>query len=137
VNREAEGVMGGIEVGLRGTSRLRVASEHTAESLGSGDVPVFGTPALVALMETAAVNALAGHLAPDETSVGTWLELAHLAATPVGAEVRADAELVAVEGRILTFAVTAYDPREKIGEGRHRRAVVTRDRFLRKVGEKR
>jgi predicted thioesterase len=69
--------------------------------------------------------------------VGTWLEVAHLAATPVGADVRAEAELIAVEGRILTFAVTAYDPLEKIGEGRIRRAVVTRDRFLRKAEEKR
>ncbi len=129
--------MSGIAVGLRGTARLRVAPQHTAETLGSGDVPVFGTPALVALMERAAVNALAGRLAPDETSVGTWIDLAHLAATSVGAEVRAEAELVAVEGRSLTFAVTASDTREKIGEGRHRRVVVTRDRFLRKLEEKR
>lgn len=126
-----------LEIGLRGRATMKVTPDKTAEALGSGDVPVLGTPALVAVMEKAAVNSLAGYLPSGETTVGTWLEMAHLAATPVGADVRAEAELIAVEGRILTFAVTAYDPREKIGEGRHRRAVVTRDRFLRKAEEKR
>ena len=121
-------------VGLRGTATVKVTSANTASALGSGDVPVFGTPALVALMEAAAMKALAGHLAPEETSVGTWLDIAHLAATPVGSEVRAEAELVAVEGRKLTFTVLAHDDRQKIGEGRHQRVRVARDRFLAKLG---
>jgi len=87
----------------------------------------------VALMEHAAVVALAGGLEPGETTVGTWIEIAHLAATPVGAAVRAEAELVAVEGRKLTFAVVAYDDRQKIGEARHQRVRVARDRFLEKL----
>ncbi len=115
---------------------MRVTHEKTAEAWGSGDVPVFGTPSLVALLETAAVNAVAGRLEPAETTVGTWLDVAHLAATPMGAEVRAEAELIAVEGRKLTFAVVAYDTREKIGECRHQRVIVSRDRFLAKVAGK-
>jgi predicted thioesterase len=126
--------MSGIVVGLRGQVAARVTADQTAAALGSGDVPAFGTPALVALVEAAAVNALAGRLAPEETTVGIWLEVAHLAATPVGAEVRAEAELVAIEGRTLLFAVVAHDAAGKIGEGRHRRVMVSRDRFLVKLG---
>ena len=125
--------MSEIAVGLRGQIVTRVTADQTAAALGSGDVPAFGTPALVALVEAAAVNALAGRLPPDETTVGTWLEVRHLAATPVGAEVRAEATLVAVEGRKLTFTVIAYDDRGTIGEGRHERMMLSRDRFLAKL----
>jgi predicted thioesterase len=86
-------------------------------------------------MERAAVNAVAAHLAPTETTVGTAIEITHLAATRLGADVRAEAELVAVEGRALSFTVVAVDDRQKIGEGRHRRARVDRNRFLAKVNE--
>ena len=126
--------MGDLVIGVRGGATVKVAAENTALALGSGDVPVFATPALVALVEKAAVAAVAGSLDPGETTVGTWLEIAHLAATPVGAAVRAEAELVAVEGRKLTFAVVAHDGRQKIGEGRHQRMRVARDRFLSKLG---
>lgn len=126
--------MGNPPIGARGTATVKVEAANTALALGSGDVPVFGTPALVALMEQAAVAALAGGLEAGETTVGTWLEIAHLAATPVGAAVRAEAELVAVEGRTLTFAVVAYDDRQKVGEGRHQRVRVARGRFLSKLG---
>jgi len=125
--------MGDLVIGVRGDATVKVAAENTALTLGSGDVPVFATPALVALVEKAAVAAVAGSLDPGETTVGTWLEIAHLAATPVGAAVRAEAELVAVEGRKLTFAVVAHDGRQKIGEGRHQRMRVARDRFLSKL----
>lgn len=126
--------MGDLVIGVRGGATVKVTAENTALALGSGDVPVFATPALVALVEKAAVAAVAGSLDPGETTVGTWLEIAHLAATPVGAAVRAEAELVAVEGRKLTFAVVAHDGRQKIGEGRHQRMRVARDRFLSKLG---
>jgi fluoroacetyl-CoA thioesterase len=125
--------MSEIAVGLRGQVLARVTADQTAAALGSGDVPAFGTPALVALVEAAAMNALAGRLAPDETTVGTRLEVAHLAATPVGAAVRAEAALVAVEGRKLTFTVIAYDDRGTIGEGRHERILLSRSRFLAKL----
>ncbi len=126
-----------LEIGLRGEAIMQVTHEKTAEAWGSGDVPVFGTPSLVALLETAAVNAVAGRLEAGETTVGTWLDVAHLAATPVGLDVRAEAELIAVEGRKLTFTVVAHDTREKIGECRHQRVIVSRDRFLAKVQTKR
>ena len=126
-----------MEIGLRGATTVRVTAQNTAEALGSGDVPVFATPSLVALLETAAVNAVASHLGPGETTVGTWIEVTHLAATPVGMEVRAEATLSAVEGRRLTFSVVAHDAREKVGEGRHQRIVVARKRFLAKVADKR
>jgi fluoroacetyl-CoA thioesterase len=112
---------------------MRVTHDKTAEAWGSGDVPVYGTPSLVALLETAAVNAVAGRLGPGETTVGTWLDVSHLAATPVGVDVSAEAELVAIEGRKLTFTVVAHDTRHKIGECRHQRMIVSRDRFLAKV----
>ncbi len=123
----------GLVIGLRGSASMRVTPEETAEAWGSGDVPVFGTPSLVALLETAAVNAIAGRLGPGETTVGTWIEVSHLAATPVGLEVRAEAELTAIEGRKLTFTAVAHDTREKVGECRHQRMIVSRDRFLAKV----
>ena len=126
--------MGDPAIGMRGAAAVEVGTKNTALALGSGDVPVFGTPALVALMEKAAVAAVAGSLEPGETTVGTWLEIAHLAATPLGAVVRAEAELVAVEGRKLAFDVVAHDGLQKIGEGRHHRMRVSRDRFLGKLG---
>jgi len=125
-----------LEIGLHGRAVMQVTPEKTAEAWGSGDVPVFGTPSLVALLETAAVNAVAGRLGPGETTVGTWLDVSHLAATPVGLEVRADAELIAIEGRKLTFTAVAHDTREKIGECRHHRMVISRDRFLAKLQSK-
>jgi len=122
--------------GLTGSARLTVTPAHTAAALGSGDLPVYGTPALVALLEQAAVNALTPRLSPEETTVGIRMELSHTAATPVGMEVRAEAELVAVEGRKLTFTVAAFDSRERIGEGRHQRMLVSRDRFLARIRSK-
>ena len=129
--------MSELAVGLRGRSTLRVTPQHTAGAWGSGDVPVYGTPSLVAFLETAAVNAVAGKLGPGETTVGTWIEVSHLAATPVGAEVSAEAELVGVEGRKLAFTIVAHDDRNKIGECRHHRMIVSRERFLAKVAGKR
>ncbi len=128
--------MPALTIGLTGTASLTVSDEHTAAALGSGNVPVFSTPRLVALVEEAAVNALRGHLEAGQTSVGTWIDLAHLAATPIGGAVRAEARLVAVNGRELTFDVIAFDETEKIGEGRHRRAIVDEQRFLERVGKK-
>jgi predicted thioesterase len=128
--------MARLETGLRGHAKMQVSQKYTAEAWGSGDVPVFGTPSLVALLETAAVNAVAGRLGPGETTVGTWLDVSHLAATPVGLEIRAEAELTAIEGRKLTFTAVAHDTRERIGECRHQRVIVSRDRFLARVAGK-
>ncbi|RPJ71598.1 MAG: thioesterase [Acidobacteria bacterium] len=125
-----------IAVGLKGEARRVVTPDQTAEAFGSGLVPVYATPAMVGLMEKAAVAALEGQLAPGDTTVGTKLEIAHLAATPLGDDVRAEAEVVAVDGRRLVFTLAAWDSTEKIGEGRHERVIVARDRFLARVGQK-
>jgi predicted thioesterase len=107
-----------------------VDASNTAEALGSGTVPVFATPAMAALVEAAAVKAVAAVLSGEQTTVGVYLDLQHLAATPLGLTVRAEAKLVQVEGRRLTFRVTAYDDVEQIGIGTHQRMLVDTDRFL-------
>lgn len=123
-------------VGLRGETSLVVEAEHTAEAVGSGLVPVLATPVVVGLMEEAAVAALRGHLDDGETSVGAEISIRHLAPTPVGSTVRAVAELVAIDGRKLTFQVSAYDDGGLIAEGTHARVIVSVDRFLAKARER-
>lgn len=127
---------GMLSPGLKGTAELVVGEQHLASAVGSGLVPVFSTPMLVALLENAAVNALQPVLPEGQTSVGTRIDVRHLAATPPGMRVRAHAELVNVAGRILTFNVWAEDEREKIGEAVHERAVIDRARFEKRVQEK-
>lgn len=126
-----------LEPGLRGAAVCDVTRDQTAEAFGSGLVPVYATPAMVGLMEQAAVNALEGRLDEGQTTVGTRIEIAHLAATPLGDRVRAEAVLVSVQGRQLLFTVEAYDSTEKIGEGRHERVIVSRQRFVERVNAKR
>ena len=116
--------------GLVGEARRVVGEGDLAVAFGSGRVRVFGTPAMIALMEAAAIQAV-DHLLPDgSASVGTRLDVRHVAPSPLGVEVRARAELVAVEGRRLTFRVEAFDPAGPIGEGTHERAVVELDRLV-------
>lgn len=116
--------------GLTGRASWAATERHSAEAWGSGAVPVFSTPSLVGLMEAAAIDALAGRLADDQTTVGTRIEVSHLAATPLGDLVQAEAVLVSVDGRRLVFDLVAHDSRQRIGEGRHERMVVSRQRFL-------
>ncbi len=122
--------MDDLAPGLTSEIGTVVTEADTAERLGSGLVPVFGTPALVGLMEGAAVQALAGHLPPGQTSVGGGIDVRHLAATPVGVRVRARAELLEVEGRRLVFRVEAWDEAEQIGEATHERFVVDEEQFV-------
>ena len=122
-----------IEVGMKGRAGTVVAQENTAQAAGSGLVPVFATPWMIALMENAAVNAVQAALAPDEGTVGTRLDVTHDAATPIGMRVWAEAEVTAVEGRKITFAVAAYDEAEKIGGGTHERFIIKPERFLAKA----
>ena len=129
--------MAKLEPGLIGEVERRVTEEDTAEQWGSGLVPVFGTPSLVGLMENAAVEALEGHLPPDKTSVGGRMDLRHLAPTPVGLQVRARAELLAVDGQRLEFQVEAWDEAERIGEATHTRFLVDRQDFVEKAEAKR
>ena len=125
-----------IEIGMKGRAETVVTAENTAQAVGSGLVPVFATPYMIALMENAAVNAVQAQLAADEGTVGTRLDVTHDAATPIGLKVWAEAEVTAVEGRRLTFAVTAYDEREKIGGGTHERFVIKPEKFLAKTQTK-
>jgi len=122
--------------GLTAEVSAVVGPENMASAIGSGGVDVFSTPMLIALMEGAAYQAVQPHLNPGETTVGTLVNVKHLAATPGGLTVRAVARLEAVDGRRLVFAVEAFDDREKVGEGSHERVVVTLDRFLARVQQK-
>lgn len=123
-------------VGLTGEATLRVTSERTAAHWQSGLVAGFATPAMIALMENAAFNATKTILPEGQTTVGVEVNIKHLAATPVGMNVRARAELVGVEGRKLFFKVEAWDDAEKIGEGTHTRVVVDLARFDKRMQEK-
>ncbi len=120
-------------VGMLGEVSTEVEREDTAYEVGSGSLLVYATPCMVALMEGAACEAIAEAMPEGKTSVGIELNVSHLAATPVGLNVRATAEVTAVEGSILTFRVEAFDEAGKIGEGTHKRAVVTTQRFLDKT----
>ena len=118
--------------GLKGEARLTVDGTDTARALGSGDVDVLGTPRLVALFEQATVNALVGMLPEAQTSVGMRVQIDHLQPTPVGAEVTAEATLDKIEGRRITFTVTANDSGGLIAAGKVTRVVVDVERFMRK-----
>ncbi|MBI4729118.1 MAG: hypothetical protein HY775_06395 [Acidobacteria bacterium] len=120
--------------GLRGAAARLVTRDLTAERLRSGDVPALGTPAVLALIEEAAVAAVAGALPPGLTTVGGWVELSHLAPSAVGARVDAAAELIAVDGRTLEFECRAHDGGRLIATARHRRVVVDRARFTGPLG---
>lgn len=122
-----------MEIGLTFTSTTVVDNTNTAVALGSGDMEVFATPAMVALMENAAMNAVAPHLEAGQTTVGTEISTTHIKASSLGATITATAILTAIEGRKLTFAVTAHDGDNIIGEGTHTRFIVDRERFLAKV----
>ena len=121
--------MADLRPGASGRAELVVGERDTAVALGSGDVAVLATPRLLALCEAATVAAAAPGLAPDETTVGARVELDHLAPTPVGATVVADAVLDSVDGRTLTFRVRAVQGDLEVGRGTVRRVVVDRRRF--------
>ena len=125
-----------IKTGLKGEVSSLVEREDTAMEVGSGSLLVYATPCMVALMEGAACEAIADCLPDNKTSVGTELNISHLSATPVGLEVRAEAEVTAVDGNAIIFRVCAYDEAGKIGEGTHKRVIVSTQRFLDKVYEK-
>ncbi len=124
-------------IGAVGHAATIVTPANTAITLGSGALPIFGTPALAALIEQAAIQALQGHLPLGMTTLGTALQLRHLAATPLGHNVQAEATMIAVSGRRLEFRVTAYDEREKIAEGTHERFLVDAERFMERMSAKR
>lgn len=122
-----------LEVGLKHSTIMRVMESNTAEFIGSGDMAVLATPAMVALMENAAMLAVATKLDEGDTTVGSMISTSHLKPSKIGAHILAEAELTAIEGRKLTFKVRAYDGETLIGEGDHIRFVVNREKFLSKL----
>ena len=122
-----------FSVGCTGRAETTVTEANTACAVGSGLVPVFATPCMIALMENAAVNAVLPGLEEGQSTVGTRLDVSHDAATPVGLSVWAEAELTAVEGRKLIFSVRAFDEAGPIGGGTHERFIIAPERFLAKA----
>lgn len=122
-----------MEKGLTYTSKMKVTSVNTALALGSGDLEVFATPALVALMENAAMKAVQPELPEGTTTVGAFIETTHVKPSAIGEEVSATAVLEGIEGRKLSFRVTASDTKGTVGEATHIRYVVDRKRFMDKL----
>ena len=125
-----------ITVGLRGEVFSFVDREDTAKEVGSGSLLVYATPCMAALMEGAACEAIANALGNDKTTVGTELNIQHISATPVGMDVRAEAVVTAVEGKLITFELHAYDEAGEIGTGTHKRVIVSSQKFLDKAYSK-
>jgi len=120
-----------LNIGVRGQAQTTVTSLNTAKAVGSGLLEVFSTPAMVSLMEQAAVNAL--NLPAGQSSVGTSLNITHTAATPLGAAVSATAELIEIDRRRLVFRVEVCDEAGKVGEGKHERFIIDVEPFLAKA----
>jgi fluoroacetyl-CoA thioesterase len=125
-----------LKLGLAATVEIVVGTRDTAAHVGSGKIGVLATPILVTLMETAALQAVERLMPPGQQTVGTRLEISHTAATPVGMRVRAQAELVQVEGRKLTFKLHAEDEIETIGGGLHERLIISVERFDQRMQKK-
>ena len=125
-----------ITVGMKGEVSSFVEREDTAREVGSGDLLVYATPCMAALMEGAACEAIAEALSDSQTTVGTLLNIEHLSATPVGMDVRAEAVVTAVEGKVITFDVHAFDEAGEIGKGIHKRAIVNAQKFLERTYDK-
>lgn len=125
-----------FKIGSTNEKTELVTEENTAIRHGSGNLPVYATPAMVALMEGAAAACIQNQLPEGMSTVGISLNIQHLAATPIGISVRAVAELIEIKGKKLTFIVNAFDEKEKIGEGTHERFVVLADKFLQKAEAK-
>lgn len=125
-----------LTIGIKGSASALVEKEDTAQVVGSGDLLVYATPCMVALMEGAACESIAPFLNEGESSVGTRMDVAHTSATPVGMEVRAESVVTAVDGRKVTFEIVAYDEAGEIGRATHERFVIKADRFLEKTYDK-
>ncbi len=125
-----------VEVGRTYQSQTRVEEWMTAEKAGNKGVDVLSTPMLLQLIEEAAVQCLLPTLSGDQVTLGSYVELTHIAPTPVGFIVRTEVEVIGVDGRRVNFAITAFDEREKVAEGTHERYIIERSRFLKTLEEK-
>lgn len=125
-----------LQVGVKGTDHVLVQESNTAAFMGSGLLPVFATPAMIALMEKTASESIQPYLEEGSGSVGTNLNVKHVSATPLGMEVRCESELIKVDGRKLVFSVKAFDAAGLIGEGTHERFLIKNESFLKKAEQK-
>lgn len=125
-----------LKIGDKFTSELIVEDKHTAAAFGSGNILVFSTPMMIGLMENAALNCAQSGLESVYSTVGTFLDVKHIAATPIGHKVTAIAELIEIDGKKLLFRVEAYDEVEKIGDGTHGRYIINAEKFLERVNNK-
>lgn len=125
-----------LAVGIKGESKSNVTENNTAVAYGSGGVKVFATPAMIGLMENAALTLVQKYLPEEQTTVGTNVNVSHLAATPIGMAVSATAELVEIDGKRLVFKVEAFDEKDKIGEGTHERFIINLEKFMTKTNSK-
>ena len=125
-----------LETGIRGEAKEVVSESNSAQAMKSGELKVYATPSMIALMEQAAYTSVAGELEEGQGTVGTLMNVSHISATPVGMEVTANSELVKVDGRKLVFHVEAYDERGKIGEGEHERFIIDNEKFQNKADNK-
>lgn len=122
-----------LEPGIKNKKTVLVQEKDTAVAHGSGLLPVFATPAMIALMENTAMESVLPHLAEGEGTVGTRIDVKHVAATPVGGEVTCESELMEIDRRRLVFTVHACDARGTVGEGTHERFIVNNEKFLAKL----
>lgn len=125
-----------MNTGIKGEAREKVNENNTALKMKSGSLPVYATPAMVALAEQAAYKSVEPYLEEGQGTVGILMNVRHLAATPAGMEITAKSELISVEGRKLTFKIEVFDEREKIGEGIHERFIVNNEKFQNKANSK-
>lgn len=125
-----------LEIGMTGSAEITVSNKNTAKAMGSGDLDVFATPAMIALMERAATNAVKECLSKENSTVGTMINIRHIAATPLGINVSAKATLTAIDGKKLIFRVEAYDSKEMIGEGQHERFLIEIGKFIERSKKK-
>ena len=127
-----------MEIGIKGEQKFVVTADKLANQVGSGLVAVYATPMMIAAIENTAAGSVAPYLEEDKTTVGTLVNVSHVAATPEGMEVRVETELVEIapNGKLLTFKVAAYDEAGLIGEGTHQRAIVAKERFEAKAQAK-
>ncbi|MBQ7834823.1 MAG: thioesterase family protein [Ruminiclostridium sp.] len=124
-----------LETGLKGQQSEIVTNDKTAAAMGSGTLAVYATPAMIALMEKTAMCSVAGELSENEATVGTRLEISHLAACGLGTKVSCESELVEIDRKRLVFEVTAYDGETVIGKGRHERFIIDTVKFMSKISK--
>ena len=125
-----------MNTGIMGEARETVNENNTALKMKSGGLMVYATPAMIALAEQAAYKSVEPYLEEGQGTVGTLMNVKHMAATPVGMEITAKSELTTIEGRKLTFKIEVFDEREKIGEGVHERFIVNNEKFQNKANGK-